>query len=158
VRSTYAGGFPEGPKSLIVATASVDGEPAATRAWGLGLLEEHNTGSAMSFRLLLDANDLPTIENLVTTRAIAVTACNVRTFESVQIKGVAETVEPATEDDRILVRLHCDQFFTAVEQTDGTPRPLLERLVPAEYVACLVKAGAVFDQTPGPGAGAPVGA
>jgi hypothetical protein len=43
-----------------------------------------------------------------------------------------------------------------VTAVDGTERRLLERLVPSDYTAWTVAIDEVYDQTPGPGAGAPL--
>jgi hypothetical protein len=52
------------------------------------------------------------------------------------------------------VASYCDSFFGAVEEADGTDRRLLERTVPGDFVSCTVEIDELFDQTPGPGAGA----
>ena len=41
---------------------------------------------------------------------------------------------------------------------DSMARYLMERLVPTEFVACEFDIVEVYDQTPGPNAGAPVAA
>jgi hypothetical protein len=138
--------------ALIVATVGRDGAPHATRGWGL--TEVAATGP---LRLILDAGDVVGLEHLSTTGRIAITACDVRTLRSRQLKGRVLGIEPATPEDRRTMRGYCDAFFTDIEQTDGYPRPLLERMVPDELVTCAVEVDELFDQTPGPGAGAKVG-
>jgi hypothetical protein len=51
-----------------------------------------------------------------------------------------------------------DQFFADVMDTDAADAALLARLVPNGYVVCTVEVHERFDQTPGPGAGARIGA
>ena len=48
----------------------------------------------------------------------------------------------------------CESFFGVVEELEGTDRRLLERMVPDDFVACTVVIDELYDQTPGPGAGA----
>ena len=139
-----------GGVSLIVATVGDDGAPHATRAWSLRLV------SPARARLLLPLHDTTALDRVAAGSPVAVTAADVSTLRSVQLKGRALGVEPATDDDRADVARHVDAFFGAVTATDGTPRPLLDRLVPADYAACLFDITDVYDQTPGPGAGSPV--
>lgn len=127
-----------------------DGAPHATRAWGLEVLDP----AEGRVRLVLPGDDPVGLGNLRSTARLALTACCVRTFESAQGKGRAVAVEDATAADRRLAARHCDRFFGAVEQIDGTPRLLLERLVPRAFEACVAVLDEWYDQTPGPGAGA----
>lgn len=143
--------FLEGGCALIVGTVGADGVPSATRGWGAVVGADAN-----SLRLLLSARDDSTIANLNATGAIAVTGADVRTLSSVQLKGRARIVGPATARDLGVMRRYTDLFFGDVEETDGTPRVVLDRLVPADFVACIVEVETLFDQTPGPGAGAPL--
>ena len=67
-----------------------------------------------------------------------------------QLKGTAHDLEPPTDDDLARSRRFCDAFFADVEATDGTPRSLMERLVPADLLAFTVDVAEIYDQTPGP--------
>ena len=49
---------------------------------------------------------------------------------------------------------YCDAFFGDIVDTDGIDRAVVERMTPLGYVACTVAVEQLFDQTPGPGAGA----
>jgi predicted pyridoxine 5'-phosphate oxidase superfamily flavin-nucleotide-binding protein len=134
--------------ALVVGTVTADGAPYAARAWGADPI-----GGGSDVRVLLDALDVATIGNVEGGGRVAVTATSVRYFTSVQMKGHAVAVEPATAGDRARAARYVDDFFADIEQTDGTERALLERLVPADYVAMVVRVEEVYDQTPGPGAG-----
>jgi hypothetical protein len=142
--------FLEAGSALIVGTVAADGMPHATRGWGLDVLPDGRV------RLLLDGDDDGALANLRATGAIAVTAADVRTLHSTQLKGRAVAVEAGDEADAARARRYCVQFFTDIHETDGTPFEVLERMVPSRYAACLCEVGDWFDQTPGPGAGAPV--
>lgn len=138
--------------SLIVGTVGPDGEPHATRSWGLRVLPDEPS----RVRVLLDASDAPILEDLARSGAIAVTGTDVPTLRSVQLKGHAISFEPATDADQDRALQFCDQLITAINATDGTPRHLIERLVPRRYIACVIAVDTLFDQTPGPRAGAPL--
>ena len=146
--------FLESGCSTIVGTVGPDGEPHASRGWGISV----GGGDETTVRLVVDAADTVGLRHLADRGAIALTGGDVRTLHSVQLKGRSLGVEPATDADRARARRYCDEFFADIAQTDGTERDLLERLVPADYAVCLVAVDEVFDQTPGPGAGAPLAA
>jgi hypothetical protein len=135
---------------LIVAIVDEEGEPYATRGWGLTLLPDQPDQG----RLVLSADDGRFFQDPPGSRAIAITAGNPLTLHSVQFKGRAGVAEPATRDDRAQAGRYCDSFFDAVREADGTDRRLLERIVPNDFVACPVVIEERYDQTPGPGAGA----
>ena len=135
--------------AMIVGTTGPEGEPFAARGWGI---TEALTDGA-DFRVFLDATDAPTLANLANHGAVAITCGDVRTLRSRQFKGRAVTMEPATPEDRAFVRRHCDDFIAAIVETDGSPADQVERLVPADYVACLVAVDTQYNQTPGPSAG-----
>lgn len=145
--------FLESGCALIVGTVSGTGEPHATRGWGLSVLSAPDG----LVRLLLDADDATTHANLAGGGAIAVTATDVRTLRSSQLKGLASAVEEATDEDRARAARFADDFFTDIVESDGTPREHPERLRPSGFVGCTVTIAELFDQTPGPGAGARIG-
>lgn len=142
----------EGGSALIVGAVTPEGEPYATRGWGLTLLPDDGGGARA--RLLLAAGDAVVTEALGAGGAVAVTAADVPTLRSVQIKGRSLGLVPATDGDRVRARRYIDGFFGDIVATDGTPRPVLDGLVPADYLACTVTIDELYDQTPGPDAGA----
>ncbi len=139
--------FLESGCALIVAVVDTDLHPRANRGWGLDVLPDDRV------RLLLDADDVTTLDHLAAHDAIAITATSVRDLHSMQLKGHCSAIDVATPEDRIRADRYCADFFTDVVETDGFARRLLQRLVPAEFVACIVRVDAVYDQTPGPAAG-----
>ena len=138
--------------ALIVGSVAADGTPHASRGWGLTVVPGSST-----VRLLVDADDSVLLANLTATGAIAVSVCDVRTYRAVQLKGMADAPRPA--DDPADVERgaeHVAAFFTAIHATEGTPIELLERLAPAALAVCTITVTDVFEQTPGPSAGAPM--
>ena len=142
--------FLEGGSALILGTVAADGAPHASRGWGLDVLGDGEV------RLLVDADDDVTLANATATGAIAITAADVRTLHSTQLKGHVVAVEAGGPADQARARRYCDQFFEDIHETDGTPFETLERMVPSRFAACICRFDEWFDQTPGPGAGAPV--
>jgi hypothetical protein len=138
--------------SLVAGTVAADGEPRATRAWATSVVD----AGACRLRVVMSADDTAAVDNLRTGR-FALTGANVRTLRSVQLKGRVVAVEPATPEDVDMVVEQSSAFFCAVNQTDGNPIGLLERLLPADVVVVELEVDEMYDQSPGPGAGAAVG-
>ena len=140
----------ESPASTIVGTVGADGLPHASRAWGTWVLRE-----GTRVRFLVPAWDERTIENVAATGRVAFTATIVDTLRSVQVKGSGAVVTgPATADDVVLHERYTTDFFQAVHDTDGTDIVALRNMIPGALVAIECDVDAVFDQTPGPTAGA----
>jgi hypothetical protein len=104
-------------------------------------------------RVLLDAGDAVSIANLTDGGAVAITAADVRTLRSIQLKGRAVGTGPPADRDQERADRYCQAFMADIMATDGTPRELLQRLVPLGYLPCTLVVHERFDQTPGPGAG-----
>jgi hypothetical protein len=141
--------FIEGGCGLVVATVSADGMPRATRGWSAEVLDPE----AGLVRFVVGTDDPVALDDLAVPGRIAVTGADVRSLRSVQLKGRVTALAPLSHADRARVGWYCDTFFEAVRELDGNPRELLDRLVPSDFVACVVAVDEVYDQTPGPGAG-----
>ena len=137
--------------SLVVGTVGADGAPRATRAWAARVVD----AASGRIRVVMSADDAQSVSNLG-SGVVALTGADVRTLESVQLKGTIVVVEPATAEDLEAVTAHTDAFFVAVEETDGLPISLLRRLMPREVIAFEFVVDGTFDQSPGPSAGAAV--
>jgi hypothetical protein len=139
--------------ALVVGSVGVDGRPYAARGWGLTLVDPV-TGAS---RLLLDERDRQRMVHLAGGGAISVTGSDVVTLRSCQVKGYVEGFEEVTAADEIHAAHYCDGYFGDIEAADHFPRRLLERHRPDGLFACRFVVEDVFDQTPGPHAGAPIG-
>jgi hypothetical protein len=136
--------------ALLIGTVSADGRPHAGRGHGVRVLE----GSPTRVRLLLSADDHVMHDNLRTTGRIAITTADVASLHSIQLKGRAGPLEPPTDDDCATAARYTDQFLTDIVRVDRYARPILEGWAHTTYLACTVLVEDVFDQTPGPSAGA----
>ena len=143
--------FLERGGAMVIGTVSADGSPHAQRGWGCSVVGPDRV------RVLLDASDDDLRDHVADHGPIAITSADVRTLRSVQLKGRVLAVEPAGPDDLQRCEAHNDELFTDIQETDFYPRELTERMVPPGYVVAVVEVEEVFDQTPGPGAGARVG-
>ena len=135
---------------LVVGTVSADGEPRANRAWCVSVVDP----DARRIRFVMSGDDPVVVEHL-RTGSVSLTAADVLTFHSIQVKGRADLVEAPTTADLARAREASQAFFDAIERTDGNPMELLLRMLPLQMLAVEMTVDETFDQTPGPKAGDP---
>jgi hypothetical protein len=133
---------------LVIATVGADGEPRAARAWSWSLVAP----TTDRLRVAVCADDPITVADL-TNGTVAVTAADVATFESLQVKGRVVAVEAPDAVDLERVRRHSEVFFGRVHAIDGNPVELLLRMLPNDIVMIELVVEQAYDQTPGPDAG-----
>jgi len=148
VISTEVANLLESGASLVVGTVDGDLLPDATRAWGAWVLHDPER-----VRFLVPDRSQRTIANTGDGGLVALTASDVATHRSIQLKGRAIRVEAATRDDLDLGAQYVREFFACVHETEAIDITLLEKAVPSGYVAVEIVVDAMFDQTPGPAAG-----
>jgi hypothetical protein len=140
--------------AMLVGLVTASNKPFATRGWGLEVLD-----GGTRARVLVGSQDLDRLgysNGGANSSMIAVTGCSVLTLRSTQIKGPIGTIGPADDDDMQRSLRYCNAFFDDVAVVDSIPRYLMERLIPPTLLACEFDIVEVYDQTPGPNAGAPV--
>ena len=126
-------------------------DPHAQRAWGCEVL------GPTTVRIVLDDSDPVLRQHVDGGGRIAVTSADVRTLQSVQLKGwVRSTEDEPTEGDVARCEEHIDELVGDIEATDHFPRELTERMVPPGSFVAVVEVEELFDQTPGPSAGSRV--
>jgi hypothetical protein len=144
--------FLQGGCALIIGTVSPEGEPHAGRAWGLTVVEESEDRALL--RVLVDRRDVVLARHVEDRGAVAVTAGDVRSLRSVQLKGRSLGAVGDAAADRARASEYCERFFGDVEEADHHDRAVIENMRPPDYDAFLFEAVEMFDQTPGPRAGA----
>jgi hypothetical protein len=144
--------FLQGKGAEIVGIVHESGWPLATRAWGITVL----SAAEGRLRVMLDEEEAPAFTHLVGGGTIAITSADVPTLRSCQVKGRVERLAPVTEADLAVVDEHCHAVFTDISVVDRIPYDLIARIKPDHFVACELVVDEVYDQTPGPGAGATV--
>jgi hypothetical protein len=144
--------FFESPVSIIVAFALADGAPFGSHAWGL----EVTSTEPPEIRLVIAERDAQLLAD-PTGVAVAVTVAEVPTLSARQLKGHVIAAEPPTDADLARSAAHRADFFAEVERVDGEPPELLARMVPPSFTMWCIAVTELFDQTPGPGAGAAMG-
>lgn len=135
---------------ILVGTADADGTPRATRGWGARLDADGR------LRVTMGADDPAVVANLP-GRTVAVTAADVRTLRSVQLKGPVVDMCDPDDADLAAAEQQTDRFVGGIVETDGYPEHVIRRLLPDRFVSVVIDIGSGFDQTPGPTAGSALG-
>ena len=139
----------EGGSALLIGTVLQHGAPHSARAWGLEVIQYE----PVRVRVLLAENEEQLLANLAPGSNVAVTATDVVSFNSVQLKGTSLGVEPPRPGDDGIFARYTAAMYDDIESIDHTPRHIAQRLNPARLMAVRVDVGEFYDQTPGPGAG-----
>jgi hypothetical protein len=94
-----------------------------------------------------------TLDNLADNSRIAVTCSHPVNHQTFQLKGRALEVRDATAEEQGIVESYRASFFALLASVGVVPE-VLHRLAFLPLAAVIVEVTEVFDQTPGPGAGA----
>lgn len=144
--------FLEGPNSIMVASHDAGLVPAIARAVALRCAPDGRhltvflpTGAAAEVLAQLRADP-----------CVAVVAELVSTHRTLQVKGRVATLAPTPLHERPFIEGAVAAFFEVCAQI-GLPRRLTERLVRWPTISVEIAIEQVFEQSPGPGAGEPLG-
>jgi hypothetical protein len=139
----------EAGTSVLVATVDARGFPSCCRASAI-TSDDELTSIAVYLPM---ATSQQTIKDIATTHRMAVAATRLVEHFSVQLKGTANTARLARDDEAALV----DERFRAfaeVLHNLGVPRRLTRSLVLWPAFVVDMRVDEIFEQTPGPNAGA----
>jgi hypothetical protein len=145
--------FLQGGVSVLVGTRDGRCVPEALRGAGARV----EAGGREMTVWFPAANGLRTVENLRATRRIAVCFSTFENHRSVQVKGEVIDVREGTPADRDLVEGYRARLAAEWGYLGVAPRLVL-RLDVWPCFTVQFRVEQVFSQTPGPGAGAPLGA
>lgn len=137
--------------SLLVATVNARNIPACCRAIALASTDDVATVTVY----LPVATSHETIQNLATTRRVAIGASNPIDHCSIQLKGSSSDTRLARDDEAAFVKSRFDSFADVLDRL-GVPARVTKNAVCWPAFAVTVRVEQVFDQTPGPKAGARV--
>lgn len=135
--------------AIVAATRDADLQPEITRAWGPAVAQD---GAAVTL-CLGDGPGARTRANLESNGAIAATFSLPTTYRGVQIKGTVTALGEPTEDDLGRMREHVAAFAEEVVQL-GIPPDRALGFLDDRFLAVTFTVAEVYDQTPGPRAGA----
>jgi hypothetical protein len=140
--------FLEAEVTIYVGTRAADLTPEITMGWGMRVQPEGREVDIFIDR----AAGARTLENLRTSRLIAVTCASAITFQTVQVKGVCTEIEAPTQDDLVWVNGHREAYAEAV-RFRGIPPHVSSSTWSRDVMRVRFLVNELFDQTPGPGAG-----
>ncbi len=149
--------FLESGLGMVVGTHDSSLIPEITRAWGPRVASNRKSISVCVSLV----SGRKTAQNLQENGQIAFTFGSPVDYKQIQVKGrCLEIVAPDADDLAAVVR-HREEFARRCE-TVGTPRRFIEGLFrydagdPPHLVKIRFAPEQMFNQTPGPGAGAPL--
>jgi len=98
------------------------------------------------------------LANLAATRRVALVACHIRSYQTVQLKGDDAAIVAASDADRRDASRYCEEF-AAYADSLGYPLPVMRahmQCPPEQVVVVRFSVRHAFNQTPGPAAGEPI--
>lgn len=137
----------ESPCVLVVGGHDNHGAPAAAWAWGPAISDDGAT-----LRLIVESE-----LTFAVGRMLAITAGDLVTARSLQVKGTIAASEAPSPDDRYRMQRHIDGFRGALEDHDGVARDRTDGVWATDrnsYRSYVVRIEAAFEQSAGPNAGA----
>jgi hypothetical protein len=142
--------FLQGGVAIIVGTAR-NMIPSLTRGFAVQVTPD---GASLHV-FLAPGQSGAVVANLTLGSALALTVTNPTDYRSLQIKGTVAGWRPADDSDAAWLDRYWSLFQAACERT-GIPTHISETLRCRRLLRVTVVPRALFRQTPGPGAGAPM--
>jgi hypothetical protein len=135
-----------------LATASADGVPAMTRAFAIRVPPDARTIDVFVGR----AQSSTCLANLRPGVLVAAAIGNPLDYRGIQFKGTVVDCQPAEADDLPWIERSLALFEAKLVKVGMTP-PGDRSFRCQEYVRVTFIPAAIFRQSPGPGAGSPLG-
>jgi hypothetical protein len=135
--------------ACIVAGRDDRMRPEIARGWAPELAPDGASGSVC----VGVARDSRLGSNLAANGSIAVTMSHAANYRGVQLKGQVTSLADPNADDLARVEAHMQAFVAAVEPV-GLTEAQMRRLLTPELIAVTFTVDEMYDQTPGPRAGA----
>jgi hypothetical protein len=137
--------------TIVVGTIDRQGVPGVCRAIAVA----SHDGLATLLVYLPVATSHTTIQNVASTKRLAVTVMNPADNSATQLKGSLVDVRLAGDDESGFVRRQFDAFVQVLDQL-GVPERLSRSLRYWPAFAVQIRVEQMFEQTPGPQAGTPL--
>jgi hypothetical protein len=137
--------------SVLVGTADASGMPSCCR--GIAIATPDNLETITVYVPVVTSHEA--IQNVATTKRVAVTVTHPRDNFATQFKGEALEARLAREDEAAFVRARFEAFADVLDRI-GVPRGVSRGLTHWPAFAVTLRVEQTFDQTPGPNAGRPV--
>lgn len=135
--------------SVLVGSADANAVPACCR--GIAVKTDRTLSRAMVYVPVATSRDV--IANAATTRKLAIMITRVVEHLGVQMKGSVESIRVADDEEAPFVRQRLNEFADVLDDL-GFPRRMFRGVTHWPAFAVEIKVDEVYDQTPGPRAGA----
>lgn len=144
--------FIASPVLMLVSVAGAGGALAIARGLGAEVGQDGEIDMFVSRAQWPDA-----VAALTPGAKVATTFVQPATYETYQVKGVLRWTTPASAADRLSVKAYADDVLAMLCGLGLRRHQILAFLVAEDPVRLRFAPQAVFLQTPGPGAGQPLG-
>lgn len=134
--------------SVVVGSVDARNVPTCCRAIAISSADDLATATVY----LPVAAGQETIQNVATTKRLAITASNPPDHRTTQLKGTTIEARLARDDEHPFLRGRLEAFVDVLEKF-GFPRGLARRLGYWPAFAVTIRVEEIFEQTPGPQAG-----
>lgn len=142
--------FVRGPVSAFLGTVDAMGTPDVARVIGVVGIDSRR------MRILVSGRAATALRNASVGARVAVLITDITTYRSMQWKGRVESAtEPPSPGDTVLTDQHIHAFTGACSLVGIDPDEAW-RMFPLDGVPLVIVVDESYDQTPGPGAGAPI--
>jgi Pyridoxamine 5'-phosphate oxidase len=135
--------------SILVGTVDPSGWPSSCRGVALVVHPDHE-GVTVYVPVATAAE---TVANIASNGQVAVVSSEIVSHVSIQLKGRARAVRVAGEDEAEAVHGHFDRLMDVLDSV-GLPRRISRTVSIWPAFAVDLAVEAIFEQTPGPRAGA----
>lgn len=135
--------------AILVGTVDAQGTPSTCR--GIAVAPADAADAITAYVPVATSQDV--IRNIALTKRIALAASHPISHRSTQVKGVAIDARLAREDEAPYVRERLEAFAEVLDKI-GVPRRVTRSVAHWPAFAVTIKVEQIFDQTPGPNAGA----
>lgn len=142
--------------SLSIGACNAGNMPSGARALGCRITADRRRVTV----LVPVAKGAALLADIRARGAIAAVFSQPSTHRTLQLKGVDAMIEPITDDDHRIAAQYRAAFVHELDLLGYDPRMISAMLDPGQdgFVAVSFTPDAAFSQTPGPNAGAPLGA
>ncbi|MGE5243079.1 MAG: hypothetical protein ACM3SQ_02490 [Betaproteobacteria bacterium] len=135
-------------RTILVGTADARNVPTCCRA--VALASQDDLATATVYIPLADSQQ--TLQDVATTRRIAVVASHPVDHCSIQLKGTTTDVRLARDDEAPFVKSRLEGLADVLHHV-GVPRRLVRGAPYWPAFAVTMRVEQIFEQTPGPNAG-----
>jgi hypothetical protein len=140
-----------GGTSVLVGSADLSAVPACCR--GIAVNTDGALTRATVYVPVATSRDV--VANAATTKKLAVMITRVVEHVGIQLKGTVQTIRLAADDEAAFVRRRLNEFADVLDEI-GLPRRIFRSVAHWPAFAIELTVEEVYDQTPGPRAGASI--